>query len=56
MALAELLVKRRFNNETAIIDELVLVVRIELVPTEKNKADELKRMPKKWLDWVKREK
>ena len=39
-----------------LIDELGLVVSIELVPTGKNKAHELTRVPKKWLDWVKREK
>ena len=52
---AELLVKRRLAMMRQLIDELQLTVSIELVPTEKNKADGLTRVPKKWLDWVKRE-
>ena len=48
--------ERRVATMRQLIDELGMVLSIELVPTEKNKADELTRVPMKWLDWVKREK
>ena len=53
---AELSVKRRLATMRQLIDKLDLVVSIELMSKEKNKADKLIRVQKKWLDWVKREK
>ena len=51
---AEMLVKRRLATLRQIIDEYELDVRVALVHTDKNKADELTRVPKKWIEWVKR--
>ena len=46
---AEMIVRRRLGVLRNLIDEFSLKVDITLVPTLKNKADELTRVSKKWL-------
>jgi ribonuclease HI len=46
---AEMLVKRRLSNLRQLIEEFELVVSVELVRSEKNKADALTRVRKSWL-------
>ena len=46
---AEVLVKRRLGIFKSIVQELNLKVSIELVPSSKNIADTLTRVPKAWL-------
>ena len=46
---AEMIVRRRLGFLRNLIDEFSLKVDITLVPTLKNKADELTRVSKKWL-------
>ena len=47
---AALLVKRRLSTLREMIDEFDLKIEIEFVPTAENLADELTRVPKRWLD------
>ena len=46
---AEILVKRRLGIFKAVVQELKLKVNIELVPSKKNVADSLTRVPRTWL-------
>lgn len=46
---AEMLVKRRLGNLKELITEFGLDIVVQLVPTEKNKADILTRVKKSWL-------
>ena len=46
---AEILVRRRLGTLQALIEELGLTVSIKLVKSEKNKADALTRVRRKWL-------
>lgn len=47
---AEILVKRRLGVLKNLVDELDILISIELVPSEKNKADKLTRVKKAWID------
>jgi hypothetical protein len=47
--IGELLVRRRLDILRDLIREYDLSVSVEFVPTEKNRADELTRVPKEWL-------
>ena len=51
---AELLIKRRLGTLQSLVSEFNLNLDIELVVTNKNKADALTRVPKKWLVLTKR--
>ena len=46
---AEVLVKRRLGIFKAVVHELNLDIKIELVPSRNNIADSLTRVPKAWL-------
>lgn len=46
---AEMLVRRRLGLITALMDEYSLEITITLVPSARNRADELTRVPKAWL-------
>ncbi|XP_067932771.1 uncharacterized protein [Watersipora subatra] len=48
--LSEMLVKRRLNLLNDLISEYQLVLQITLVKSEDNKADELTRAPRRWLE------
>lgn len=48
--LSEMLVKRRLNLVKDLITEYELEMQISLVKTSENKADELTRVPRKWLN------
>ena len=47
--IAEMLVRRRLGMIAALSEEYNLKVRLTLVPSERNHADELTRVPKTWL-------
>ena len=46
---AEMLVKRRLGNLKELIKEFGLCIDVQLVPTEKNKADVMTRVKKSWM-------
>ncbi|KAF2347666.1 Integrase catalytic core [Trinorchestia longiramus] len=46
---AEMLIKRRLGNLREMMIEFGLKIQISLVPTDKNKADVLTRVKKRWL-------
>lgn len=46
---AEMLIKRRLGNLKELVDEFSLKIHVSFTPSEKNRADELTRVPKKWL-------
>ncbi|KAF2348572.1 Integrase catalytic core [Trinorchestia longiramus] len=46
---AEILIKRRLGNLREMMIEFGLKIQISLVPTDKNKADVLTRVKKRWL-------
>lgn len=46
---AEMIIKRRLGNLKELITEFGLDIVVQLVPTEKNKADSLTRVKKSWL-------
>ncbi|KAK4294952.1 hypothetical protein Pmani_032459 [Petrolisthes manimaculis] len=48
-AASEMLIRRRLETFTAIVNEYSLCLEIQLVPSASNRADELTRVPKKWL-------
>lgn len=48
-ALDEVLIRRRLNTLRELIVEENISVRVTLVPSERNLADALTRVPKKWL-------
>ena len=48
--LSEMIVKRRLSLLSDLIDENGLDIQIQLVKSEENKADELTRVPRKWLN------
>lgn len=48
-AASEMLIRRRLETFTAIVNEYSLCLIIQLVPSTSNRADELTRVPKKWL-------
>ena len=48
-ALDEILIQRRLNTFREILEEEKLSVTISLVTSEENLADEMTRVPKKWL-------
>lgn len=48
---AEMLVKRRLGTLKNLINEFNLKIRIEHIPTSKNKADGLTRVRKEWLKY-----
>lgn len=47
--LGEMIVRRRLGLLRQMVDEYGLMVTIELVPSERNCADSLTRVPQKWL-------
>ena len=46
---AEMIIKRRLGNLKELVTEFGLNIVVQLVPTEKNKADILTRVRKSWL-------
>lgn len=46
---AEMMIKRRLGTLKTIIKEFEIDIRVRLIATDKNKADILTRVPKKWL-------
>lgn len=46
---SEMIIKRRLGNFKELVDEFGLDILISFTPSFQNKADELTRVPKKWL-------
>src|SRR5678816_2021419 len=46
---AEILIKRRLATIKQLIEELGINLKLEFVPSEKNKADSISRIRRKWL-------
>ena len=51
---AEIIIKRRLGVLKSLIEELGLKIRVEVVPSKENKADNMTRVKKSWLSAVKR--
>ncbi len=51
--IAEMIVRRRLSIIRELVSEYALDVAVELVPSEKNKADVLTRVSKRWLEVTK---
>ena len=50
---SEVIVKRRLGILRNLIDELGLIIQIQFVPSEKNRADALTRVSKSWIESMK---
>ena len=53
-AASETLIQRRLDNIIKLVKEYALSMNVSLVKSSQNKADQLTRVPQRWLDAIKR--
>ena len=54
-ASSEMLIRRRLNTIKELVEEYELAVDVELVRSQANRADQLTRVPQRWLDVLQKE-